>query len=129
MLSWHNLDNRIEGLTVPADQHQQWTQQPETSVSQSKNLSRATSTATATRTCCSARCGWKTTAAGSCIRCTTQPGDRPQPPGHDINDDSRLDAVVGYKNISVPGKLAWYEAPPTPGNPGPEHVIVRSSGR
>jgi len=27
----------------------------------------------------------------------------------DMNEDSRLDAVVGYEAINVPGKLAWYE--------------------
>ena len=29
----------------------------------------------------------------------------------DINGDGRLDAVVGFESISVPGKLAWYEQP------------------
>ncbi len=29
----------------------------------------------------------------------------------DMNGDGRLDAVVGFEAISVPGKLAWYEQP------------------
>jgi hypothetical protein len=42
----------------------------------------------------------------------------------DINGDGRLDAVVGYETISVPGVLAWYRAPANPTQPWTEQVIA-----
>lgn len=41
----------------------------------------------------------------------------------DLNGDGRLDAVVGYEAINVPGKLAWYEQGASPTEPWKEHVI------
>lgn len=41
----------------------------------------------------------------------------------DINGDGRLDAVVGFEAINIPGKLAWYEQPPRPTDTWKEHVI------
>jgi hypothetical protein len=46
----------------------------------------------------------------------------------DINDDGRLDAVVGFEAINAPGKLAWYEQPQSPTNPWAEHVIATVVG-
>jgi hypothetical protein len=42
----------------------------------------------------------------------------------DMNQDGRLDAVVGYEAISVPGKLAWYEQGVTATSIWTEHVIA-----
>jgi hypothetical protein len=42
----------------------------------------------------------------------------------DIDGDGRLDAVVGFEAISIPGKLAWYSQPSTsPTDIWTEHVI------
>jgi chitodextrinase len=41
----------------------------------------------------------------------------------DINKDGRLDSIVGYEAISVPGKLAWYEQPLVATDPWVEHII------
>ena len=41
----------------------------------------------------------------------------------DINEDGRLDAVVGFEAISVPGKLAWYEQGMDATAVWQEHVI------
>jgi hypothetical protein len=46
----------------------------------------------------------------------------------DINQDGRLDAVVGYEAISVAGKLAWYEQPANPESLWTEHEIATVTG-
>jgi hypothetical protein len=42
----------------------------------------------------------------------------------DINGDGRLDAVVGYEAISIPGKLTWYEQGISPEATWTEHTIA-----
>jgi len=42
----------------------------------------------------------------------------------DINRDGRLDAVVGFEAIGVPGKLAWYEQGDDPAARWTEHIIA-----
>lgn len=46
----------------------------------------------------------------------------------DMNGDGRLDAVVGFEAISVPGKLAWYEQPPNATDVWKEHHIAEVIG-
>ncbi len=46
----------------------------------------------------------------------------------DVNDDGRLDAIVGYEAISNPGLLAWYEAPANATNLWTEHEIGTVTG-
>jgi len=46
----------------------------------------------------------------------------------DINGDGRLDAVVGFEAINVPGKLAWYEQPQNATDNWTEHVIANVVG-
>lgn len=46
----------------------------------------------------------------------------------DINSDGRLDAVVGYEAISVPGKLAWYEQGLDSNSTWTEHLIASVVG-
>lgn len=41
----------------------------------------------------------------------------------DINADGRLDALVGFEAISVPGDLVWYEQGRDPTQPWARHVI------
>jgi hypothetical protein len=42
----------------------------------------------------------------------------------DVNNDGRLDAVVGFEAINKPGKLAWYEQPADLTGTWTEHVIA-----
>jgi hypothetical protein len=42
----------------------------------------------------------------------------------DINQDSRLDAVVGFEAISTPGKLVWYSQGSDPLGLWTEHIIA-----
>ncbi len=51
------------------------------------------------------------------------PGDPDRNKLADINRDGRLDAVVGFEAINVPGKLAWYEQPTDPTAQWTEHII------
>ena len=46
----------------------------------------------------------------------------------DINQDGRLDAVVGYEAISVEGKLAWYEQGEDTNAIWQEHLIAQVVG-
>jgi hypothetical protein len=46
----------------------------------------------------------------------------------DINDDGRLDAVIGYEAISVSGKLAWYEQGSSATSTWIEHTIATLVG-
>lgn len=46
----------------------------------------------------------------------------------DINGDRRLDAVVVFEAISVPGEVAWYEQPPSIGQPWIKHPIASVIG-
>lgn len=41
----------------------------------------------------------------------------------DVNGDGKLDAVVGFEAINIPGKLAWYEQPGEPTSFWTEHII------
>jgi hypothetical protein len=47
----------------------------------------------------------------------------------DMNDDGRLDVVVGFEAVSVPGDLAWYEQTgDDPTEPWTEHLIANVTG-
>lgn len=46
----------------------------------------------------------------------------------DINNDGRLDAVVGFEATNAPGKLAWYEQPPSPMDMWSEHISATVIG-
>ena len=56
------------------------------------------------------------------------PGDPDRNILADINRDGRLDAVVGFEAINVPGKLAWYEQGSNPTGQWTEHVIAQVVG-
>lgn len=125
LLSWHNLDNRIEGLTIPANPStQQWVQQPETSVSQSEDLSRGDIDGDGDQDVLLGTIWLENDGSGWVSHTLYDTAEKPDRNRlADINGDGRLDAVVGYEAISVPGKLAWYEAPPDPTQAWTEHVI------
>ena len=46
----------------------------------------------------------------------------------DINGDGRLDAVVGFEAVSIPGKLAWYEQGSKVTSAWAEHLISNVVG-
>ncbi len=46
----------------------------------------------------------------------------------DLNQDKRLDAVIGYEAISKPGVVAWYEQGEVAGAVWKEHVIAKIIG-
>lgn len=46
----------------------------------------------------------------------------------DVDDDGRLDVVVGFEAVSTLGKLAWYQQPDSAVSPWGEHVIAQVIG-
>jgi hypothetical protein len=56
------------------------------------------------------------------------PGDPDRNILADVNGDGRLDAVVGFEAINVPGKLAWYEQGPDATSAWTERVIAQVVG-
>ncbi len=56
------------------------------------------------------------------------PGDPDRNRLADINGDGRLDAIVGYEAINVPGKLAWYEQGASATGAWTEHIIGNPVG-
>jgi hypothetical protein len=56
------------------------------------------------------------------------PGDPDRNVLADINRNGRLDAVVGFEAINVPGKLAWYEQGSDATGTWTEHVIAQVVG-
>ena len=46
----------------------------------------------------------------------------------DINGDGRLDAIIGYETVNVPGKVAWYEQPADATSLWTEHIIANIIG-
>jgi hypothetical protein len=46
----------------------------------------------------------------------------------DINKDGRLDVVIGFETVNLPGKLAWYEQPSTATGLWIEHVVDNPIG-
>jgi hypothetical protein len=58
--------------------------------------------------------------------------ERADPPDRnrlaDINGDGRLDAVVGFRAISKPGDVVWYEQGANPRVPWKQHLVGRVIG-
>ncbi|MDZ7637274.1 MAG: VCBS repeat-containing protein [Bryobacterales bacterium] len=46
----------------------------------------------------------------------------------DLNGDGRVDAIVGFEAVNVPGKLTWYEQPQDPTGTWTEHLIENVVG-
>lgn len=60
------------------------------------------------------------------IHSTQQKPDRSQL--IDMNNDGKLDAVVGYEAISKPGLVAWYQQNDLATQPWTQHLIARTIG-
>ncbi len=46
----------------------------------------------------------------------------------DLNRDGRLDMIVGFEEISVPGPVVWYEQPVVMTQPWVEHAVAELTG-
>ena len=129
-LSWHKPGNGVQTLTVPSDPvNNTWTWEKISDESQDECLTAGDIDRDGDPDLLMGT-KWLRNDGGSWSLFTLNPAtglpDRNKLA--DINQNGRLDAVVGYEAISVEGKLAWYEQPATITNTWPEHVIANVVG-
>lgn len=136
MLSWHGAGNGIQRLTIPPDTlNSTWTRDQISSTSQDEALSKGDidrdgdlDLLLGTIWLQNQGASWNT----HTLHDTSGAPDGERDPDRnrlaDINGDGRLDAVVGFEAINIPGKLAWYEQGPNATSPWSEHVIASVVG-
>jgi uncharacterized repeat protein (TIGR02543 family) len=125
-LSWHLANTDIQQFMVPADPvSQTWPLSQISTVSQNEELSSGdidkdgdVDLLLGTKWLRNEGSGW------TAFDLYTPNGQPDRNRLADINDDGKLDAVVGYEAISVPGKLAWYEQGATPTATWTEHIVA-----
>ncbi|NLF29839.1 MAG: hypothetical protein GX591_02990 [Planctomycetes bacterium] len=125
-LSWHAAGKGVQMLTVPADPTGgTWTWQRISATSQDEALSSGdidrdgdADLLLGTRWLRNDGAGW----SAHTLNGAAGLPDRNRLA--DVNGDGRLDAIVGYEAIGVPGKLAWYEQPAAATGTWTEHVIA-----
>jgi len=129
-LSWHEAGKGVQRLTIPQDPSGDiWSWDILSSVSQDEDLSAGdidqdgdVDLLLGTKWLKNDGLNWIAYALHST-------GDSPDRNRlADINQDGRLDAIVGYEAISTTGKLAWYEQPEEPTDLWEEHVIANIVG-
>jgi hypothetical protein len=129
-LSWHRFGKTTQMLTVPADPAKDaWTWRKISDVAQEEQVTAGDidrdgkiDLLLGTR--------WLRNGGQEWTPHTLNPteGDPDRNRLADINGDGRLDAVVGFESISVPGKLAWYEQPADATGTWTEHIIGNPTG-
>ena len=136
-LSWHNSTQGTQMLTLPADPvNNTWTWHEISTTTQYEDLSTADID----------RDGDEDLLLGTIwLRNEALPGAQSSGPWTaftlfnttdspdrnklaDMNGDGRVDAVVGYEAVNMPGKLAWYEQPLDPTGLWNEHIIANVVG-
>ena len=127
VLSWHVDNTGIQQLTVPANpSNQMWVWDEITATSQNEELSTGDidqdgdiDLLLGTQWLRNDNTSWETLVLHS----TSDTPDRNRLA--DINQDGRLDAVVGFEAARIGGKLAWYEQPTDPEALWIEHPIAK----
>jgi len=130
VLSWHKADQGIQVFIVPEyPVDEQWDWLKATDISQDEQVSVGDIDNDGDPDILLGTL-WIENAGGSpVVRKLFETADSPDRNRlADVNGDGRLDAVVGYEAINIPGKLAWYENT-LPGNElWTEHVIAEVVG-
>lgn len=123
-LSWHAAGKGIQMLAVPKDASAEWNWRKIVDVSQNEQLS-VGDIGRDVHLDLLLGTKWLRNDGTSWTLHTLNPtsGDPDRNRWADVNADGRLDAVVGFEAINIPGKLAWYEQPSRPTEIWPEHVI------
>ncbi len=130
-LSWHRGEQGVQMFTVPKDPvAETWPWRKISEVSQDEQVSAGqidnnTSVNLLLGTQWLRSQGGKTWTLHT-LNPTAGHPDRNRPA--DINGDGRLDAVVGFEAIDVPGKLVWYEQPEKAADIWTEHAITTVVG-
>jgi VCBS repeat protein len=131
VLSWHKADQGIQAFIIPEDpMGENWEWMKVTDVSQDEQLSVGDIDRDGDQDLLLGTIWLENHGNGSVtshILFKTD-GDPDRNRLADVNGDGRLDAVVGYEAINVPGKLAWYENPPDSRQPWTEHVVANVVG-
>lgn len=131
VMSWHQPDLGLQGLTVPADPVQKpWRIKSLSAVSQDEALSVADVDGDGTPDLILGtkwlRKGRDGTWTAFTLHATNAKPDRNR--AADLDGDGRIDVVIGYEAISAPGKLAWYGQNSDPTSSWTEHVIAEVTG-
>jgi hypothetical protein len=129
-LSWHKAGQGIQLLTAPRKPGAEpWKWQRVTGESQDEDASAADIDRDGDQDLLLGT-WWLRNDAGSWTKFVLNPasGDPDRNRLADINHDGRLDAVVGFEAINVPGKMAWYEQPADSTGTWTEHVIAQVVG-
>jgi hypothetical protein len=130
-LSWHKGGQGVQMFTVPKDPVKEtWPWRKISEVSQDEQVS-ADQIDNDTSVDLLLGTKWLRSQGGKAWTLHTlnpTPGDPDRNRLADINGDGRLDAVVGFEAINVPGKLAWYEQPLDATETWTEHVIAEVVG-
>jgi hypothetical protein len=129
-LSWHVAGKGVQMLSVPADPSAQaWTWRRISATSQDEGLTMGDIDRDNDQDLLLGT-KWLRNTGGTWSPFTLNPtsGDPDRNRLADVNRDGRLDAVVGFEAISIPGKLAWYEQPATATGTWTEHVIGNPVG-
>jgi len=130
-LSWHRGGNGIQMFTVPKDPVKEtWPWRKISDVSQDEQVS-AGQIDNNTSVDLLMGTMWLQSHGGKSWTLHTLNPTEGHPDRNrlaDMNGDGRLDSVVGFEAINVPGKLVWYEQPENAMDTWTEHVIAQVVG-
>lgn len=127
-LSWHKNGGGVQLLTIPSNPSTQtWTRTFASTTTQDEDLSLGNIDRTGGLDLLLGTKWLKnnaTTWSAQTLSNDTGHPDRNELA--DINNDGKLDAVVGYEAISVAGKIAWYQQPSNATSMWTERIISTS---
>jgi hypothetical protein len=124
-LSWHKAGAGIQLLTAPRKlESESWTWKRILTESQDEDVTAADIDRDGDQDLLLGTWWLRNDGAGSWMKFVLNPvkGDPDRNRLADINNDGRLDAVVGFEAINIPGKIAWYEQPENPTGAWSEHL-------
>jgi hypothetical protein len=125
-LSWHKAGNGIQLLTAPRKfGAEPWNWKRIVPESQDEDITAADMDRDGDQDLLLGTWWLRNDGGGAWTRLVLNPskGDPDRNRPADVNGDGRLDAVVGFEAINVPGKVAWYEQPEDPSATWTEHVV------
>lgn len=131
LLSWHKADQGIQAFRIPNDPvGEEWEWTKVTDVSQDEQISVGDIDRDGDMDLLMGTIWLENHGDGNVSTHTLfqTEGDPDRNRLVDMNGDGRLDAVVGYEAINVPGKVAWYECPLQSDQPWTEHVVAQVVG-
>ena len=129
-LSWHDANKGIQILSVPTNPAREvWQWQQISSISQDESLSSGDIDSDGDHDLLLGT-QWLRNDGETWTAFTIHPSSEPPDRNvlKDINQDKRLDAVVGFEAISKPGKVAWYQQGNNPTDTWTEHLIATPIG-